>query len=91
MYRLRRERDISFILLDIPQAGAPGEFKSSIPDELFDELERNSDALSRSGEVLSRYRNLAEFHLPHGQHHISELSHMLLGLAVARVIELQST
>jgi hypothetical protein len=40
-----------------------------------------------SENVLSPYRQVADFHLPHAQHHVSELSHMLLGVAVARTIE----
>jgi GDSL-like Lipase/Acylhydrolase family len=87
MYRLCKDRGIVFIILDIPQAGEPGEFSSSIPDDLLEQLERSSDALIRSEEVLSQFRQLAEFHVPHGQRHISELSHMLLGVEAARVIE----
>jgi hypothetical protein len=87
MYRLCKERDIMFVIVDIPKAGERGEFRSSIPDGLLDEFERNSDALVRSEKVLSRYRNVAEFHLPHGQHHISEFSHMILGVEVAQEIQ----
>jgi hypothetical protein len=87
MYRLCKDRGIVFILLDVPQYSGPGEFRSSIPSDLIGELKRNADALIQSEEVLSTYRHLAEFHLPNGQHHISELSHMLLGVAVAQAIE----
>ena len=87
MYRLCKGRGIIFMLVDIPQYDEPGEFRSSIPSDLLDEFERNTDALIRSEGVLSPFRHVAEFHLPHGQHHISELSHMLLGVAVAQTIE----
>ena len=87
IYRLSKDHGADFILLDVPQQGGPGDFRSSIPIDLLKEFERNSDALIWSEEVLSPYRHLAEFHAPHGQQHISELSHMLLGVAVARRIE----
>jgi hypothetical protein len=58
-----------------------------IPSDLLDAFERNNHALIHSEDVLSPYRHVAEFHLPHGQHHISEVSHMLLGVAVAQSIE----
>ena len=87
IYHLCKIGGIMFILVDIPQAGEPGGFASSIPSHLLAEFERSSDALIRSDEVLSQYRNLAEFHVPHGQRHISELSHMLLGVAVAQAIQ----
>ncbi len=87
MYRLCKGAGVIFVVVDIPQAGAPGEFRSSIPDDLLDTFERNSDALIRSEEVLAEYRNVAEFHVPHGQHHISEFSHTLLGVEIAQAIE----
>jgi hypothetical protein len=62
-------------------------FGRSIPSHLLAEFKRSSDVLIRSEEVLSQYRNLAEFHVPHGQRHISELSHMLLGAAIAHAIQ----
>jgi hypothetical protein len=87
MYRLCKERGTLFVVLDVPQYGDPGEFSTSIPSDLQEEFARNSDALIRSEQILSPYRHLAEFHVPHGQHHISELSHMLLGVAAAQTIE----
>jgi hypothetical protein len=87
MYRLCKDHGIVFILLDIPLYGGPGEFGSSIPSDLLDAFERTNHALIHSEDVLSPYRHVAEFHLPHGQHHISEVSHMLLGVAVAQSIE----
>ena len=87
IHRLSKDHGTVFIILDIPQAGEPGEFKSSIPSDLLEEFERNSDVLIRSEEVLSPYLHLAEFHVPHGQRHISELSHMLLGVTAAQIIQ----
>ena len=87
MRRLCKDRGTVFIVLDVPQYGEPREFRSSIPSDLLEEFERNSDALIRSEQILAPYRHLAEFHLPHGQRHISELSHMLLGVAAAQAIQ----
>jgi len=87
IYRLCKENGIIFIVVCIPQTHGVEDFRSSIPDDLLAYFERNSDALILGEKVLSPYRHIAEFHLPHGQHHISELSHMLLGVEVARVIQ----
>jgi hypothetical protein len=87
MYRLCKERGTVFIVLDVPQYVGPGEFSTSLPSDLLEEFQANSDALIRSEPILSPYRHLAEFHVPHGQRHISELSHMLLGVAAAQTIQ----
>jgi hypothetical protein len=87
IYQMCKNNGVLFIFLDIPQAGEPGEFASSIPSDLRHEFERNSDALIHSQEVLSPYWHLAEFHVPNGQRHISELSHMLLDVAASQVIQ----
>ena len=86
MYRFCRNNGLIFITLDIPQPDELRGFKSSIPVDLVDDFKRSSDVLIRSEELLSRYRHVAEFHVAHGQHHISELTHTLVGCRGGRTI-----
>ncbi|HEX6114133.1 MAG TPA: GDSL-type esterase/lipase family protein [Geminicoccaceae bacterium] len=87
MYLLCQENDVLFIVLDIPEPSETAQFASSIPEDLVDAFDRYSDALIQSEEALARYRGVAEFHVPHGQRHISEMSHMLLGVEVAETVQ----
>lgn len=87
MSEVCRDNGILFVILDIPQATTPGDFRASLPADLEDAFERDSDALIRSEDVLSAYRGLVEFHVPHGQAHISEVSHFLLGVEAAKTIQ----
>jgi hypothetical protein len=87
MYRLCETNSVIFIIVDIPQTSQPSDFKSSIPDDLLNEFRRSSHALIRSEDVLSQYRGLVEFHVTHGARHISEFSHMMLGIAAARSVQ----
>jgi hypothetical protein len=87
MYRLYEDNSAIFIIVDIPRVSQSKGFNSSIPDGLLNEFRHTSHALIRSEDVLSEYRGLAEFHVPYGARHISEFSHMLLGVAAARTVQ----
>jgi hypothetical protein len=39
-----------------------------------------------SESVLDRFAGTAEMHLPHGHHHISELTHTVFGIEIGRRI-----
>ena len=88
MYEFCRKRGIRLIIVDIPAPSKPGGdmFRSSVPPAMVPEFRSNSDAFISSDEALGDYRNVAEFHLPHGHRHISEFTHLMLGLAAARAI-----
>ena len=83
-----RKRGIRLIIVDIPRRAKSGGgvFRSSVPPAMVPAFRANSDAFISSDEVLGDYRNVAEFHLPHGHRHISEFTHLMLGLAVTRAI-----
>lgn len=87
IYEICRSNSIELIIIDIPEALEEGGIKSSIPPELRSDFERNSDILISGEEIVQMYEGLAELHLPHGHHHISELTHMLLGVEAARGIQ----
>ena len=88
MYTFCRDNNIRLILLDIPnldgEAGTE-HVQSSIPADLLAEFEANSDRLILSEQELNEYDGIAEFYRP-ATHHISEFSHLILGMAAARAI-----
>jgi len=87
MHGFCQSNKVLFILLDIPQLEKNGhDFQSSIPDELVGQFSHGSDVIIRSTNVLMDYQGLTDFFVPHGQRHISETTHMLLGVAAAKDI-----
>jgi hypothetical protein len=91
MYTFCRRNNIKLVILDIPKVAVPGQVKSSVPEELLDVFQRNSDHLVYSKEILKDYRNVASFHLPHGHRHISEFTHLVYGVEVAKYIQATHT
>ncbi|MCB9653972.1 MAG: hypothetical protein H6729_07595 [Deltaproteobacteria bacterium] len=76
---------IPLIVLDIPSmdyGDREKAFISSIPPDFEEDLRKAADALILSDDVLGRYRGLTDIHLPYGHNHISEFSHLMLGLRV---------
>ena len=83
-----RTRGILFVVIDIPDYVDQGEgaFTTSIPPSLLEAARRDADVLLLSHDVLDPYAGIAEIHLEHGQHHISEFSHLMFGLRAAQAI-----
>jgi hypothetical protein len=88
MFRLCQQNSMHLVILDIPRPipGKVGYFQSSIPDELVADFQDYSDALFLSEDLLGEYKSIAKFHRVHGHHHISEFTHLVLGLAAAKEI-----
>ena len=97
MHAFCRYRGIPLIVVDVPYpkhlfldpSAPPSEvmaFLSSVPDELRDEFRRHSDAYLASSELLAPWAGIAEIHAKHGQRHISELTHLVLGTAAADAV-----
>ncbi|MCI0393136.1 MAG: GDSL-type esterase/lipase family protein [Acidobacteria bacterium] len=87
MHGFCQSNKVLFVLLDIPQLEKNGhDFRSSIPNELVAQFSQGSDAMIRSTNVLMDYRGVTDLFVPHGQRHISETTHMLLGVATAKDI-----
>jgi hypothetical protein len=80
MRRFCEEKGIRFIVVDIPEAPAPYRIKSSVafPTEGLEFVSSES--------LLKPYEGAAEFHRPHGHHHITEFTHLLIGAEVGRRI-----
>lgn len=82
-----RARQITLVILDIPQLGPDGRgFQSSIPPALEPLFARHADILLRSPEVLAGTPDPDGIFVPHGHRHISESTHAALGQAVAAAI-----
>ncbi len=87
MHGFCRSNKVLFVLLDIPQLEQNGhDFRSSIPNELVAQFSQGSDAIILSTNALADYQGVTDLFVPHGHRHISETTHMLLGVATAKEI-----
>ena len=87
MHGFCQSNKVLFVLLDIPQLEKNGhDFRSSIPKELVAQFSQGSDAIILSANTLMDYQGVTDLFVPHGQRHISETTHMLLGVATAKEI-----
>ena len=88
MYDFCQRNGIRMVILEIPAGiGATREFEPSIPEPCLGSFRESCDALFLSSDVLRDYRGVADVFVPHGQQHISETTHLLVGVAVADKIE----
>lgn len=87
MHRFCTSRGIRLIVVDIPTRRAgPYRFTSSFPDSLLSSLEAEQIEYVHTRFFLEAFDGAAEFHVPNGAHHISELTHTLLGAELGRKI-----
>ena len=86
MYGFCHEHNCKLVILDIPKASKKTSVKSSLTPALLQGIEGFYDGHIDSEALLADYNNVAELHVPHGQRHISEFTHVLLGRSVAREI-----
>lgn len=87
MHGFCQSNKVLFVLLDIPQLEKDGPgFRSSIPNELVAQFSRGSDAIILSANALRDHQGVTDLFVPHGHRHISETTHMLLGVATAKEI-----
>src|SRR6185295_7952248 len=84
MHRFCADRHIRFIVIDIPRTLGPHRFVSSLPPVLREKLAAAQVEYISSESLLRNFDGVAEFHAPHGHHHISELTHMLAGIEIGR-------
>jgi hypothetical protein len=75
-----------FVIAEIPAFKAVDDFDPAPAADLLPELRRHCDALLPCEELLGPYRGVAEIFVPHGQQHISEFTHLLLGVALAEKV-----
>jgi hypothetical protein len=87
MSRSCRNNDSRFIVAEIPKSNHPNGFVASFDDRTKETAQRFSDSCILANDYLGRFQDLAEFHLPRGSNHISEFTHVQLGLHIGRTIE----
>lgn len=84
MHRFCAERGARFIVVDIPRPSVRYRYNRSAPPELVARLEAAGIELISSQSLVDAFAGAAELHLPHGNRHISEFTHVLIGTEVAR-------
>lgn len=82
MYKITSEKNIPFIILDIPQT----DIKSSIPDTMVNFFTSHSDTLFYLQDMLPEYQKLSKTNVLHGHKHISAETHQLLGNKIANFV-----
>ena len=79
MGRFCHERNIRLIVVDIPARPGPYRFEASIPERMRNQLAASGIEVLDSRDLLGALDGAAEFHVPNGHNHISELTHALIG------------
>jgi hypothetical protein len=74
-------RGIRLVVVDIPRKGDPYKLNPSVPPGALPGIE-----LVASGELLRELDGAAELHRMHGQNHMSEITHALIGVELGRRI-----
>jgi hypothetical protein len=86
MGRFCAERKVRLIVVDIPAMPAPHRFEPSIPEAMRRRLAAANIEVLDSPSLLGAFDGAAEFHVPHGHNHISELTHALIGVRLGEKI-----
>ena len=84
MQRFCEKRGVRFIVVDIPRSLGHYRYKSSLPRALVESLVADRIEYLSSTDLLQKYDGAAEFHVPHGDHHISAFTHTLIGTEIGR-------
>jgi len=85
MQQFCRDHKIRFILIDIPTClRGPYHYDSSLPPALLKTLSAAHVEYISSKSVLQNFDGAAQFCAPHGDHHISEFTHTLIGMEIGR-------
>ncbi len=86
MSRFCSERRIRLIVVDIPTMPASYRFESSLPERMRQQLAQAGIDVIDSQALLGELAGAAEFHLPHGHNHISEITHAMIGVRLGEKI-----
>jgi hypothetical protein len=86
MQRFCTDRGIHFIVVDIPTKPSPYHFASSMPPALRARLDMAHIEYITSESMFNKFNGVAEMHVAHGYHHISEFAHTLIGEELGRRI-----
>ena len=86
MQRFCTERGIRLIVVDIPQEAGAKHIAPSMPEALAGRLARAGVEVIAPNELFADYDGTLEMHVAHGNHHISEFTHALIGVEIGRRI-----
>jgi len=86
MSRFCAEHNMRLIVVDIPAMPASYRTESSIPERMRQQLASAGIEMLDSQALLGELEGAAEFHVPHGHNHISELTHALIGVKLGEKI-----
>ena len=86
MQRFCREHGMRLIVVDIPSAGKAYRFADSLPSAAQRALQAQQIEYVSSHGLFADYDGAVPLHVPHGQQHISELSHAAIGVELGRRI-----
>ena len=82
MQRFCVNQGIRFIVVDIPTMPKPYHYASSLSPALRKRLDAAHVEYISSESLLQKFDGMAEMHVPHGYHHISEFTHILIGMEI---------
>jgi GDSL-like Lipase/Acylhydrolase family len=84
MSRFCAERGIRLVVADIPQMRGAYRFTDSLPKPAQEALGKMGIEYVSSQSLLSEYDGVAEMHVPHGHNHVSEITHLMIGVELGR-------
>ena len=86
MQRFCRERGMRLIVVDIPTEGKSYHFSDSLPSAAQRALQAQRIEYVSAHALFSDYDGVVPLHVPHGNNHISELTHAAIGVELGRRI-----
>ena len=86
MQRFCRDHGARLIVVDIPSPGKGYQSEGSLPPALQRRLQEQHIELVSSSALFADYQGTVPLHVPHGQRHISELTHAAIGVELGRRI-----
>jgi hypothetical protein len=86
MQRYCAERGIRLVVVDIPRTPDHYRFSESLPARVLQAFSEMRTEFVSSRALLADFDGTAQMHVPHGHHHISELTHALIGVELGRRI-----
>jgi len=86
MHAACKQAGVRFVIAEIPVLKRIDDYDPALDAPLLPAFREHSDALLPCDDWLAPYRGVAEIFVPHGQQHISETTHLLLGVALAEKV-----
>jgi GDSL-like Lipase/Acylhydrolase family len=84
MGRFCKQRGITLVVVDIPSRTKQSRIASSLRPALRSRMEASAIDYIDSRSSLGVYDGVAELHVPHGHHHISQFTHTILAVAIGQ-------